>query len=92
MNAQIFYENEVILYRPTVERHDLDYTGVAEEIADGVRVVATSGHTLDHASLLVATALPIIVNERRREGASATSGRSGSPLPALRLSTQPTMP
>lgn len=71
MNTPIFSESEVMLYRPAVERHNFDYTGVAdgEEIADGVRVVATPGHTLDHASLLVVTA-PLRYSERTQAGGS----------------------
>ena len=40
-----------------MERLNLDFEGVRDgkRIADGVRVVYTPGHTIDHASLLVRT-------------------------------------
>ena len=43
MNASLFSGSEIMLLQPAVDRHSLSYRGVVdgEEIADGVRVVAT---------------------------------------------------
>jgi len=57
MNRGIFKDAEIFMLDEAIERHHLDFTGVApgERIADGVIVLPTPGHTMDHASLLVRT-------------------------------------
>jgi len=71
MNLSLFPESEVICPEATVQRHDLPFTGVADgtEIADGIRVCCTPGHTIDHASLLVTT-VPLRYRERTQSGGS----------------------
>ena len=56
-NLPVFKESEILTSKTAVERFNLDYKGVkdGERIADGVRVMYTPGHTIDHASLLVRT-------------------------------------
>ena len=71
LNLSLFPESEFLLSRTAVERHAPDYTGVrdGEMIADGVQVVYTPGHTIDHASLLVTTG-PLRFHERTQGGGS----------------------
>ncbi|WAI01759.1 MBL fold metallo-hydrolase [Methanogenium organophilum] len=71
MNLSLFPESEVICSEAVVQRHGLAFTGVADktEIADGIRVCCTPGHTVDHASLLVTTE-PLRYRERTQSGGS----------------------
>lgn len=57
-NREIFKKAVPIASQRLVERFGLEgFKGVAEgeEIADGVRVILTPGHTIDHASIIVNT-------------------------------------
>ena len=57
-NSGIFTKATFIVSKPLVERHkQLNPVGIndGEEIADGVRVLYSPGHTADHASLIVDT-------------------------------------
>lgn len=73
MNYSLFPESEVILSHPAIDRHQLDFSGAGdgERIADGVQVVYTPGHTVDHASVLVTTD-PLRFSERTHAGGSIT--------------------
>jgi len=57
MNRGIFRDCEIVMLNEAVERHHLNFTGATpgERIADGIVVLPTPGHTVDHASLLVKT-------------------------------------
>ncbi len=56
-NLSVFKESDILTSKTAVERFNLDYEGVRDgkRIADGVRVIYTPGHTIDHASLLIRT-------------------------------------
>ncbi|AIY91185.1 MBL fold metallo-hydrolase [Geoglobus acetivorans] len=56
-NFRLFESSEIITSKLAVERHGLDLTGVRDgkHIADGVWVMYTPGHTIDHASLILET-------------------------------------
>jgi glyoxylase-like metal-dependent hydrolase (beta-lactamase superfamily II) len=57
MNIKVFPGSEIVLSQSAVETHSFDYRGVndGEQLAEGVKVLYTSGHTRDHASLLLET-------------------------------------
>ncbi|MBE8539678.1 MBL fold metallo-hydrolase [Geoglobus acetivorans] len=56
-NLRLFENCEIVTSKPAVERHGLDFTGARDgkRIADGVWVMYTPGHTVDHASLILET-------------------------------------
>jgi glyoxylase-like metal-dependent hydrolase (beta-lactamase superfamily II) len=57
MNRGIFKDCEIVMFDEAVKRHNMDFRGVkpGESISDGITVLPTPGHTIDHASLLVET-------------------------------------
>jgi glyoxylase-like metal-dependent hydrolase (beta-lactamase superfamily II) len=57
MNRGLFPGCEIVMLRDAIERHELDFTalGPGARIAEGVEVLSTPGHTVDHASLRVST-------------------------------------
>ena len=59
-NSSIFSKAACLVSKPLAERHKhLNLVGIndGEEIANGVRLVYSPGHTADHASLIVDTTL-----------------------------------
>jgi len=73
VNYQLFRESEVVMLREAVDRQYLPFRGVrdGEKLADGVTVVATPGHTPDHASLLLET-VPLRYSTRTEKGGRIT--------------------
>ena len=69
LNYEIFSDSEVIMVKEAVERHNLDFTPVpgGKCIAQGVDILCTPGHTIDHASLVLKTD-PLRYSNRTRSG------------------------
>jgi glyoxylase-like metal-dependent hydrolase (beta-lactamase superfamily II) len=73
MNYDLFSDSEIIMAKPAVKRHHLDFTEMddGDLIADGVQVLFTPGHTREHASLLLSTK-PMIFKQRSQQGGIIT--------------------
>jgi glyoxylase-like metal-dependent hydrolase (beta-lactamase superfamily II) len=73
MNYDLFSDSEIIMAEPAVKRHHLEFTKVCEgdTIANGIQVIFTPGHTVDHASLLLSTK-PMMYKQRSQHGGIIT--------------------